>query len=205
MATDDITGRDPEAPTLRERNRAATRQAIIEAYAELSLEQGFNNFTMQEIADRVGISHRTLYRYFDDRDAIVEGLYAEITEQAHAPGSDRFMDGSGLLRHNYRVFGRFRTPMLVGTLMIEAGMLEAPGRAARTEYLREKVEEAAPGLNELGRRQVLGLLRVVAGAMAWARMTGDEIGLDDDDAGAASAWAIDALLEAASREEGDLS
>jgi AcrR family transcriptional regulator len=196
---------EDSTPSLRDQNRERTRLLIIEAYADLSLERGFNNFTMQDIADRVGISHRTLYRYFEHREAIVDGLYDEIAEKVYAPGSDRFLDRAGLLRHNYQVFGQYRKAMLVGSLMIEAGMLEGPGRGDRTAYMRQMVEEAAPDLNELGSRQLLGLLRVVAGAMAWARMTSEEIGLSDDEAGAASAWALEVLLEAASNRDGDFS
>jgi len=205
VTADQIPTPGPKAPRLWTRNRERTRELVIEAYADLSLERGFNNFTMQDIADRVGISHRTLYRHFPDREAIVAGLYEEITEKVYAPGSNRFASSAEILRHNYRVFGQYRRAMLVGSLMIEAGMLEAPGRGARTEYIRQLVEEAAPGLDPLGRRQLLGLARVVAGAMAWARLTSDEIGLSDDEAGAASSWALEALLRAAADHEGDFS
>lgn len=194
-----------ETASLRERNREATRSRIIEAYAELSLERGFNNFTMQDIADRVGVSHRTLYRYYEDREAIVDGLYAEIDEKVYGPESDDYLERADVLRHNYQVFGEHRKAMLVGSLMIEAGMLEGPGRATRTAYTAKAVEQHTTRLNDLGRRQLLGLLRVVAGSLAWARMTSAEIGLSDEEAGAASAWALRVLTEAATDHKGDFS
>jgi AcrR family transcriptional regulator len=202
MTHSDTRRHQAETPSLRDRNRERTRRLVIEAYADLSLEQGFNNFTMQDIADRVGISHRTLYRYFENREAIVEGLNAEITEKVNAPGFDRFMDGADVLRHNYRVFGQYRKPMLVCALMTEAGLAVAPGRSARTAYFRDLVGGGAPNLNELGKRQLLGLIRVIAGTPAWVRMTSEEIGLSDEDAGAASAWALGVLIEAAGKHEG---
>lgn len=193
-----------EAQTdLRARRREQTRLEIIDAYADLSLDRGFNNFTMQDIADRVGISHRTLYRYFENRDAIVAGLEEELAGRVHEPGAGRFESRSEALRNNYRVFGDFRKPMLVYTLMIEAGMLSAPGRQARSDHVRAMVERAAPDLDETGRRQLVGLLRTVAGATAWARMTGPDIGLGDEEAGAASAWAVQTLIDAAARHGGD--
>ena len=187
---------------LRDRHRERTRLEIINAYADLSLERGFNNFTMQDIADRVGISHRTLYRYFENREAIVDGLDQEVGERVHGPGDDRFLDRAEALRHNYRVFGQYRKPMLVSSLMIEAGMFAAPGRKARDAYVRRLVEDRASNLNATGKRQLFGLLRLVAGATAWARLTSNEIGLTDDEAGAASAWAIGALVDAAMKHEG---
>ncbi len=205
MGIDEAAEREPKPPSLRDRNRELTRRLIIEAYADLSLERGFNNFTIQDIADRVGISHRTLYRYFRHREAIVDGLSAEIAEKVYAPSLDQLTDGAGILRHNYQVFGQYRKAMLVVSLMVEGGMLEAPGRSARTEHIRQFAEAYSTHLNDLGRRQLLGLLRVVAGAMAWIRMTSSEIGLTDDDAGAASEWAIATLLQAAANQEGDFS
>jgi len=203
MAADVETGSEKASPTLRERYRERTRWEIINAYADLSLERGFNNFTMQDIADRVGISHRTLYRYFESREAITDGLNREIAARVYTPGGDRFEDSAGVLRHNYRVFGEHRKPMLVCSLMVEAGLLSAPGRASRDKYMRELVEDRGTNLNETGRRQLFGLLRIVAGSMAWARLTSESIGLTDDEAGAASEWAMAALVDAALKQEGD--
>jgi len=200
MATDITQDQIP----LRDRLRARTRFEIINAYADLSLERGFNNFSMQDIADRVGISHRTLYRYFDNREAIVDGLNREIAERVYAPGDDRARGIGEALRHNYRVFGEYRKPMLVCALMVEAGMLAAPGRAARDEYVRQLVEDRGSNLDATGRRQLVGLLRLVGSSIAWARLTSDEIGLTDDEAGAASAWAFGALVDAAQKQEGAL-
>ncbi len=198
MATDVKQGPQP----LKDRQREQIRLEIINAYADLSLERGFNNFTMQDIANRVGISHRTLYRYFKNREAIVDGLNEEVAERVYAPGDDRALDRAEVLRHNYRVFGEYRRPMLVCSLMIEAGLLAAPGRAARSEYFRQLVDARASNLDETGKRQLFGLLRLVAGSTAWARLTADDIGLTDDEAGAASAWALGALVDGAMKHEG---
>lgn len=48
----------------------ATNEKIIQVAMELFLSKGIANTTMQQIADRVGISHRTLYRYFKDKDTL---------------------------------------------------------------------------------------------------------------------------------------
>lgn len=202
---DDRDDEATDAPlSLRERRRQQTRREIINAYAELSLERGFNNFTIQDIADRVGISHRTLYRYFKNREAIVAGLEEEVARQVFDPSEDPTLDRAAALRHNYRVFGEYRKPMLVHSLMIQAEMVAAPGRDSRSDFVRRMVEEQATNLSDIGKRQLFGLLRVVAGSLAWARLTSDEIGLTDEEAGAASAWAMDALIEASRSARGDL-
>ncbi len=92
--------------------------------------------------------------------------------------------------------------MLVCSRMIDAGMLAAPGRTARSAHFRELVEQRVSSLDATGRAQLFGLLRLVAGSSAWARLTSDEIGLSDEEAGAASAWAIGALIDAAQKHKG---
>ncbi len=47
-----------------------TRTKIIQVAMEHFLSKGIAGTTMQQIADGVGISHRTLYRYFKDKDAL---------------------------------------------------------------------------------------------------------------------------------------
>lgn len=46
------------------------RANIIQSAMELFLNQGIGGTTMQQVASKVGISHRTLYRYFKDKDAL---------------------------------------------------------------------------------------------------------------------------------------
>jgi AcrR family transcriptional regulator len=45
----------------------ATRTAILEAAAQLLLERRNDGFSVQTVADRAGLTHRTVYRYFPTR------------------------------------------------------------------------------------------------------------------------------------------
>ena len=58
------------------RHAGATREAILEAAAELLTERGGADFSMQEVADRAGVTHRTLYRYFPGRHILLEAAAA---------------------------------------------------------------------------------------------------------------------------------
>lgn len=49
---------------LRERKKALTRRAMVDAAEQLFVERGFANVTLEEIADACLVSVRTLSRYF---------------------------------------------------------------------------------------------------------------------------------------------
>ena len=65
---DDIA--DPE-PGRRERKKAQTRQALIDAAWELFDEKGYADTTIEDITERVDVSSRTFFRYFPAKEAVV--------------------------------------------------------------------------------------------------------------------------------------
>jgi AcrR family transcriptional regulator len=68
------------APT---RQTEATRKAILGAASGLFLERKIDGFSVQEVADRAGLTHRTVYRYFPTRQELMRA-----TVQHLAPGMD---------------------------------------------------------------------------------------------------------------------
>jgi AcrR family transcriptional regulator len=65
---------DPGAPPrlgLRERKKAKTRQAIQEHAFRLFHEQGYDQTTIEQIADAVEISPSTFFRYFPTKEDVV--------------------------------------------------------------------------------------------------------------------------------------
>ena len=60
---------------LRERKKAATRQALYEAAVRLALEHGLDRTTVEAIADEAGVSRRTFSNYFAGKEEAL--LYGE--------------------------------------------------------------------------------------------------------------------------------
>jgi AcrR family transcriptional regulator len=56
---------------LRERKRRLTRQLISDAATTLFATRGFDNVKVSEVADRVGVSEKTVYNYFPTKESMV--------------------------------------------------------------------------------------------------------------------------------------
>lgn len=72
----------------REREREQRRQHILRVARSLIIEQGYDQTTMQEVADRAELSKGTLYLYFDSKDV----LFMTITVFVLSKIRDKFRD-----------------------------------------------------------------------------------------------------------------
>jgi AcrR family transcriptional regulator len=61
--------------SLRERKKAATRQALHAAVLELAVSKGFDAVTVESIADHANVSRRTFSNYFANKEEAL--LYGE--------------------------------------------------------------------------------------------------------------------------------
>lgn len=58
---------DQEVPTQRARQKAETRRRLLEAASQVLMERGVADASMEEIADRAGVSKATLFFHFGSR------------------------------------------------------------------------------------------------------------------------------------------
>jgi AcrR family transcriptional regulator len=65
------------APTRRETQRAALRQAILDAAQHIARDEGWGAVTIRKVADSIGYSHPTLYAFFEDKQALLLALHCE--------------------------------------------------------------------------------------------------------------------------------
>jgi AcrR family transcriptional regulator len=63
---------------LRERKKRETRQRVSDVATALFLARGYDNVRVSEIADKVGVSEKTIYIYFPTKEALV---YDQAEEQ----------------------------------------------------------------------------------------------------------------------------
>jgi AcrR family transcriptional regulator len=66
---------------LRERKRRLTRQLISDAATTMFTTRGFDNVKISEVAERVGVSEKTVYNYFPTKEALVLDTADESIER----------------------------------------------------------------------------------------------------------------------------
>ncbi|GAA1950713.1 TetR family transcriptional regulator [Kitasatospora viridis] len=69
-----MRGEDEEIePGMRDRKKARTRDGIRTAAFDLFEEQGFERTTVQQICRRADVAHRTFFRYYPTKEALLFG------------------------------------------------------------------------------------------------------------------------------------
>ena len=80
---------DGAAVGRRERKKAATRAAIVDAATTLFLDRGFDAVTVREIADQADVSPKTVFTHFPQKEALVFSDEDERHERLVAAVGDR--------------------------------------------------------------------------------------------------------------------
>jgi AcrR family transcriptional regulator len=57
------------------------KERILEKATDLFMRYGIRSITMDEIATQLGVSKKTLYQFFADKDAMVEAVMNEETKR----------------------------------------------------------------------------------------------------------------------------
>src|SRR5262245_6499022 len=61
-------------------NRQRTRRAILEAMVDVIMETDGIGFSVQAVADRAGVTHRTIYNHFPTRAALCDAFSDHVDE-----------------------------------------------------------------------------------------------------------------------------
>jgi len=83
-------------PTTRaERRRAETRERITKAALDLVVDEGAAKLRLSDVAERADVAFGSLYTYFENKEAIVDGVVAEALSDliaATRPDADMYED-----------------------------------------------------------------------------------------------------------------
>ena len=184
------------APSLRERQAQHVRETVLEAVLGQLEEVDADDVSMASVADAAGVSLRTLYRYFPDRASLLQAA------GEHAFSSLGVPVGVGRPEEISASFAEAAARLSARPQLTRALVRTTAGRAARSGVRGQRVEAIRSALEPLTdhvdsdtARWSIAVITHLCSAASWVFIA-DEGGLDDTDAQAAVAWAIDTLVDA---------
>lgn len=193
--------------TLRDRNRARTRQAILDACVEIELFHGGavrpEIFTFARIAEVAGVSERTVYRTFPSRAELDRAMQAERTILHGVEPGDPLTDRPRVIREITRRWSE-RHPEPLTDPRVDEWSDDYPASIAARE--RRDEELLARVRKVVGRKvpdrqaravtaalhSTISVASIVASAMRW--------NLTLAEAGEAHAWMLETLIDAIEHE-----
>jgi len=191
--------------------RQKTREAICKAFAEVLAESETGEFSMQEVADRANVTHRTVYNHFPSREALMDGLVEYQEQQVlRLPIEDRPVSPEP------GMFSADAFPAAVATVYGLFAQDDAGNRAfARLSLSARRApisttERTARLASALGQeldltdadaRRLAAAVRFFGTQVGWYLLT-QHYDLSNDEAATTAKWAVRVLLKAAA--EGDL-
>ncbi|GAW66143.1 tetR family transcriptional regulator [Geoanaerobacter pelophilus] len=88
------------------------RDLIVQAALELVAEQGFHGAPMAMIADKAGVGAGTIYRYFENKDALIRDIYSMVEARVVAAIMKDYPE-KGPVRERFMHIGRVLVNYLV--------------------------------------------------------------------------------------------
>lgn len=173
-----------------------TAQKVMEALVDLIVDGELPDFSVQQVADRAGVSHRTVYRHFPTRDALLEALAQWVEDRMglHNAMPTDIASLPATVDSNYRLFEADRRAVEALTRLSVGGGVQPSRRRARTDAFQRVVRRDFPDLDSDGARLGAAVVRVLASSRTWLNLR--ESGLDGADSARAAAWAVAVLSEA---------
>lgn len=192
-------GRRSYSSDVRAAQKDRTRHRILDTLAEQMAHGTFDSLSMEHIAEAAGIGPATLYRYFPNREALLDGLVEHFDDvmgvmgRTQSPRSPE--DVVQVIEQAFPAFDKH--PALVKAFLISqlGSSAHARGRARRIQGIERALEEVTRGLDEPGRTEVVAIIAHLSSLQTWLSMT-EEFGLTGEQVGEGVAWAIKTLLAA---------
>jgi AcrR family transcriptional regulator len=190
-------GRPYHSP-LRDAQAAQTRQLILDTMIELLAGGQADNFSIRQLASEAGVSERTVYRYFPDRETLLDGLNGYLTsamgtavQEAELADLDQLVD---FLPTVFESFDAMPEVTKAGILINPDPARVVPTQRRRTERMIDLARRTFPDLDDADVVRLGQLVRTVTSTYNWLRMR-EEFGLSGAESADLLGWALQCALD----------
>jgi AcrR family transcriptional regulator len=184
---------------LRTEQAERTREKILEALAE-QLNEGDEDFSIPRVAQRAGVSTRTVYHHFPNRESQVEALATWI-ERKLGPVEEA-TTAAELPAYAERCYRRFVQNEPLVRAQLAAGVASSV-RSRRRRRREQTIEGLVRGTarSDTDGALAAALIKHLISADAGVPLL-DKYGLDVEQSAKAARWAVRVLLDALARGDG---
>lgn len=183
------------APDWRMGQKEQTRQRIIRAVTEAVAETG--QVSVPDIARRSGVSPATIYRYFPNREALLNGAAFDHVDVGLQPGDPpiSLRDYQRLIRKIFAAHENDLASVIAGHSTPAGRQMRQTRAANRTTVIREQLAAAGVDPASPSGRRLVAVTAVLGSSRSFLEFH-ETSELDTDEAADAVAWAIGAVIEA---------
>lgn len=197
-----VTAKREYRSPLRDEQSRRTRCQILDALVDLVTEQGAADLAIRDLAARAGVSQRTVYRHFPDRQALLDGLVDHISEQAEWSELDDIEGDITRLpdrvHRAWSTFDEFERQTRVLVLLNRDPARLATSSVARGRNIDAALATTYPDLSPRDSRGIAGVIRLLASSHSWLRFR-DEFDMTADEGAHYIKWALDLVVGELSR------
>ncbi len=186
-----------DSPSLADQRAAVTREAILKATQDLLVNEHPAAISVPAVARGAGVSVRTVYRYFPNKQALLDAIANYFPEKADVYVSQTFESVDTSREALVRLWNTFDE----NRVAVRAEHLSTAGRDLRERRLTETrtqihkmVSKTVPFGTEADRERLTDALVAVTASSMFLELT-DRLGHNSTDAAHLAIWISNALLE----------
>lgn len=194
---DGRVSREQDARSLADQRAAVTREAILKATQNLLVNEHPAAISVPAVAKQAGVSVRTIYRYFPNKQALLDAIANYFPDRADVYVSSTFESMAGSQEALIRLWSMFDE----NRAAVRAEHMSPAGSELRQRRLTETrtqihkvVSTAAPVGSEADRERVTDAVVAVSSSSMFLELT-DRLGYAGPDAARLAIWMASALIE----------
>ena len=191
-----LVAKRPYSNAMRQRQSQATRELIIRASRELAAENRMFSFTIEEVADRAGVSHRSVYRHFPTKEALLKASFEyrkDLIDEFHTNIIAKFENLQALIKNTFTFFDKYPVDFRLFNMYDLSFKVELNTRKEGDSLIRQSLMNIAPDMDPKEAERVFAITRFLISSLAWQVLQA-RYNLSKQETRKAVEWAITALI-----------